>query len=205
MVRDLTGQKFGRLFVEGRNYPLNGKGKTWWKASCDCGRSTIVDGSNLKFGITRSCGCLARELTSARSLKHGATRVRTPEYVAWLGMIQRCEDRNCKTFARYGERGISICRRWRESFAKFYIDMGDKPSPRHSLGRINNAGNYHPGNCRWELPKQQARNRRSSHFVTAKGFTRTIAEWAEITGINQGTISHRLRRGWSDQSAISQC
>lgn len=126
----------------------------------------------------------------------------TPEYVSWCRMRNRCNNKNAPQYQWYGGRGISICARW-EYFPAFLEDMGPKPSPRHTLDRIDNDGNYEPNNCRWATAKEQARNSRKAHNVTLNGETRCIAEWTELTGLKGPTIRHRLRHGYDVASALS--
>lgn len=194
--RDLTGKTFGRWLV----VKFAGR-KTcgfFWKCLCECGVVKIVNGPSLKRGETKSCGCFARDNPSA--LVHGGCRkgIVSKEFVAWVGIKQRCN----KHFPNYGARGINICTRWRESFESFLSDMGKSPSPKHSIERIDNDGNYEPENCRWVTQKEQARNRRSNRLLTRNGKTATLAEWAELSGVNRATIWSRLRRRWSVDEAI---
>lgn len=121
-------------------------------------------------------------------------RRNAPEYSSWAGMRSRCRNRNHPRFKDYGGRGIEVCNRW-NLFSNFLIDMGQKPKG-YSLERIDNSGNYEPNNCRWASLKEQARNRRTSKKVTFNSQTKTIAEWSELTGINQNTILRRIQRGW---------
>ncbi len=119
----------------------------------------------------------------------------TPEHIVWNGMRQRCLNPGAVGFKSYGARGITICGRW-SSFETFLSDMGPRPMGT-TLDRIDNDGNYEPSNCRWATRKEQARNRRSSHIVTIGGSSRTIAEWAEMAGLDQHTIIKRIARGIS--------
>lgn len=127
---------------------------------------------------------------------HGASG--SPEYVIWTHMKARCFDESDKSYQRYGGRGITVCQRWVNDFPAFYADMGDRPSPLHSIERKNNEGNYEPGNCRWATATEQARNRRSSVLVEHNGQVKTVAEWAEIHGIKPGVLGQRLRREGMD-------
>lgn len=125
------------------------------------------------------------------------------EYVAWTQMIQRCEDVNCPGYKDYGGRGVSVCSRWRASFTAFLSDVGNRPAPGYSLERKKNDGNYEPGNVVWATKKQQARNRRSSRFLEANGERLTLAEWAERLGCSHTSILGRIRRGMSEQDAVT--
>jgi len=119
-------------------------------------------------------------------------------------MIQRCHNQNDSRYSRYGGRGISVCERWRDSFEAFFKDMGRRPSPQHSIDRIDNEKGYSPENCRWASRKEQARNTRESRILTLGGKSMTIAEWAEVTGIPAHTIHSRLSRGQSVTDALTK-
>jgi hypothetical protein len=147
---DLTGKRFGRLIVVAYAEHRN------WICNCICGARTIVAGSNLRRGQSKSCGCLARELSKSRATTHGMSKSR--EYRTWRAMRDRCLNPNSHAYEWYGGRGISICDDWL-SFVALLADMGSRP-PGCSIDRINNDGNYEPGNCQWAPPSVQARNRR---------------------------------------------
>jgi len=126
-----------------------------------------------------------------------------PIYRSWYAMIGRCENPRDARFARYGGRGIKICKRWRESFLAFAEDMGDKP-PGASLGRIDNDGDYEPTNCRWESAIQQANNKSDNVKITAFGRTLTRQEWSRETGLSQGALRRRINKmGWDAERALS--
>ncbi len=118
----------------------------------------------------------------------------------WMGMIDRCSnDRS----GNYGKRGISVCERWL-LFENFHEDMGNPPSSSHSIDRVDNDGDYRPGNCRWATRTEQARNTRSNTILALRGAKRTIAEWSELTGIKPATICRRLDAGWSVGRALTE-
>jgi len=170
-VKDLTGQKYGRLTVISFD-GISKNGAARWLCKCKCNKLVSVAASNLRLSRTRSCGCLQRERTRASEYKHGhaATRkgVASIEYRAWLSMKGRCYNKKVLAYDRYGGRGISVCERWRNSFPNFLADMGPKPSPELSLDRIDNDGNYEPSNCRWATAKQQNNNQRPRKKKKAK-------------------------------------
>lgn len=127
---------------------------------------------------------------------------RTPTYRSWASAKYRCLNPRDSAFHRYGGRGITICDRWRQSFENFLADMGEKPTGL-TLDRINNDGNYEPGNCRWATYVMQNRNRRGTHPLTFAGITAPISEWAEITGIHRMLIGQRVWNGWSVMRALT--
>lgn len=119
-------------------------------------------------------------------------------------MIQRCTNPNDKRYKNYGGRGITVCKRWRNSFEKFLEDMGEPPTKEHSIDRINNNGNYCKSNCRWVTRKEQNRNKRNNRLITYKGKTQCLIEWAEEYNINYDTLWCRIYKyGWPIEKALT--
>lgn len=127
-----------------------------------------------------------------------------PLYSVWQGMKRRCQNPRDAKFSNYGGRGIRVCERWSVSFSAFAEDMGPRPSPNHSIDRIDNDGNYEPGNCRWATREEQQNNRGNCRFLTFAGVQATVAEWSRMTGLSEGAIARRLRDGMSVESALTE-
>lgn len=202
---DLTGEKFGRLTVTAFSH-VNSQRLRCWKCRCECGGEVTTSGRNLRSGITVSCGCRRRETLSLNrrrcgNVTHGKSK--TPEYRCWTSMLARCRNAATISFPHYGARGITVCERWTNSFVAFLQDMGPKPSPAHSIDRINSDGNYEPGNCRWAPPEVQARNKRGVRLVTFRGETICLADWAARVGIKPMALARRLDAGWSVERAMT--
>lgn len=130
----------------------------------------------------------------AKEHGHASKGNRSPEYIAWLSMRQRCSDPRHVQFHNYGGRGISVCARWADSFQAFLADMGAKPSRAHSIDRIDVDGPYSPTNCRWANAKQQQNNRRDNVLIDVGGLKLTRAEWSERIGISIHAVRNRADR-----------
>lgn len=161
---NLEGKIFGRLKVEKLSAKSKPK-KIYWECVCECGNIVTIISSSLISGNTKSCGCLRKELTSSRRSTHKKSF--SSEYNTYHHMIKRCYSKNHNSYDYYGGRGITVCDRWLESFENFYEDMGEKPSPKHSIDRINNDGNYEPDNCKWSTQSEQTVN--SRHALSKSG------------------------------------
>jgi len=159
---DVTGHRCGILILQEKvGMCMNGRTQkqSLWRAGCECGGEIVAPLSKFRRGYLTSCGCVEKE---HKGVKHGATSNGkiTPEYSSWRSMLSRCYNKKHINYKYYGGRGIRVCNRWRYSFELFLLDMGNKPTKKHSIDRINNDGNYEEGNCRWATPKQQANNKR---------------------------------------------
>jgi hypothetical protein len=151
---NIIGARFGQLVVLRRAGKTPDRGRTLWLCQCDCGKRTVVRDDSLKYSKgSRSCGC------RKNIYRHGYARrnEKDPLYWIWSNMHQRCSNPNATKFARYGARGIKVCKRWND-FVNFQADVGDRPHPSLSIGRIDNDGPYTPDNVEWQTRSKQARN-----------------------------------------------
>lgn len=190
---DLVGRRFGKLVVLER-HGCDKQNCVRWRCLCDCGKECFPIRYSLIAGLSRSCGC-GRLAAIVRNGRWGGASMRLlSEYNSWRTMLSRCYSQTDFGFARYGGRGITVCRRWRNSFIAFVTDMGKRPAGM-SLDRKNNDGNYCRSNCRWATRRQQAYNRSTNRILIFRGSSRCIAEWARLTGITPAGIVGRLRRG----------
>lgn len=198
---DLTGQQFGRWTAIERG-PKR-KAQLTWNCICQCGNTGTVGTAQLTSGHSRSCGCLNRELTSKANTRASGIKGRPANYSVWHGIKNRCLNPKAPGYRLYGGRGITICPEWCSSFAAFDADMGPRPSPGHSIDRIDNALGYFKENCRWATPEQQASNKRTNRLETLEGKTMTRAAWARSLGLARETVGNRLKRGWPLARALT--
>lgn len=197
--KDLSGEKFGRLTV--LKYSHSKNKRSYWLCVCDCGKIKTASGRNLSDGGTKSCGCLTVE---GNNYKHGHALAgnQTPEYKTWSKIKERCFVESDHAYKYYGGRGITMCRKWDESFDEFFKYIGNKPEGDYSIDRINNNKNYEPGNVRWATKEQQANNTRKNVYIEYGGITKTMSQWSKIEGMLPGTLRKRLDMGWSISKSI---
>lgn len=197
-THNIAGRRHGML-VAVRKSHMSGKNSVWLFV-CDCGAEKYALLNNVVRGLTVSCGCAKTAAIAQAATTHGLSH--SPEWGVWSSMKQRCENQNTKEFRIYGARGIKVCARWHD-FANFIGDMGPRPSPRHSIDRTDNDGDYEPSNCKWATRTEQARNTRSNHVIEIDGQRKTIAEWSEQSGLGRTAIQSRIRRGWPPCVAVT--
>lgn len=198
--QDITGFRYGSLTIIKCLGSDKNRAKIWL-CFCDCGNETISTGKALRSGKKLSCGCLKRDAINKAHITHGMTK--SNEYAIWKGILARTLNPNNKSYIHYGGRGITVCEQWKK-FENFYSDMGKKPSPSHSIDRIDVNGNYEPSNCRWVRPIEQQNNRRNNCNVFCFGETKTKAQWAKHVGIDRTTIDSRIRMGWTIEQALTK-
>lgn len=190
---DLVGNKFGRLTVIERHGISKSK-KALWKCICDCGGFAIVTTQDLKNGHTKSCGCLKIEEVKKRSKTHGMSNNNL--FFVWFAIKDRCFNQNNKKYKHYGGRGITVCDEWKNDFQAFYDYVSQLPhfdEEGYSIDRINNNGNYEPGNVRWATKTEQANNRNNTIVLTIDKETHTLPEWSRILGVKYNTLYYRYK------------
>lgn len=177
------GNIYGNWTVIGFSHKTGRCNRSHWLCRCKCGAERPVNQDSLRTGKSLSCGCMFFDKTRGW---HGTTTWRS-----WRKLCERCLSPTCRQFKDYGGRGITVCERWRRSFLAFLEDMGEKPVGL-SIERINNEGNYEPGNCKWANTIEQARNKRTTRLLQFGDRLVSLAEVAETTGINAETLRYRL-------------
>lgn len=193
LLHDLTNKKFGRLKVINRA-PNNKDRKTQWNCICDCGNKTIVRAGHLTTGGIKSCGC--------KKQIHGFYN--HPYYSIWYNIKQRCYFKTHKQYKNYGKRGIKMSKSWYNSFEQFCKDMKQKPTPQHTIERINNNKGYSKQNCKWATMKEQQNNKRSNRLIKFKNKTLTLSQWAELLNMNRDALHLRLvRYKWSIKKTLT--
>lgn len=195
-----VGNRFGKLTAL-RPCGKNRFGHRSFECRCDCGNEIAASISDLFRGHKKSCGCARAEANKARLTTHGKTKTRA--FKTWLHMKERCLNKNCKQWKHYGGRGIKICSKWENSFEAFFADMGDRPK-NLTIERIDNNGDYRPGNCRWATQKEQNQNYRRCLFFTINDETLNLKQWSNRLGINYLSLYKKINGGMSFHDAIKK-
>lgn len=201
-IKDISGCKSGKLtalqYVETLVSP-SGTRRDMWLCLCECGVKKVFDGWKVRSGRVKSCGC--NRFYAQRGER---TQESYPEYACWKSMLQRCRDSGLPAYKNYGGRGIKVCEAWVKDFYRFLKDVGERPSPYHSLNRIDNEGDYAPGNVEWATTKEQLRNTRVNLVINFKGREQCLAAWCEELNLNYHTIWRRIKKlGWDPVRAIA--
>jgi hypothetical protein len=191
----MVGKKFSSLKVLEEAIIVGKDPQKRYHCQCDCGNKTIVVGAALRSGAIKSCA-------SCGHTKHGFSR--TVEFHIWTNIKYRCNNPKAQHYLNYGGRGIIICQRWQDSFDAFIEDMGNRPTPNHSVERIDNNGPYSPENCKWATRKEQANNTRTCVIIEFNGEKKTITQWSRVFGVANQTIGQRLKRGWPVDIALTK-
>ena len=207
---DITNpNKYARLTILGDSKEIHRSGKRrvrYVDVLCDCGNTNTTRLDHLVAGRTKSCGCHKLEVISkkGRNIKHGGYE--TNLYMRWDGIKKRCFDPNYKSFYRYGGRGIKMFDGWINDFANFRDwALANGYKQELQIDRIDNNGNYDPSNCRWVTCKKNCNNKSNNVFITYKGKTKTLGEWADFLGINKSTLQTRItRKKWNVKRAFEQ-
>lgn len=208
----MIGQKYGRLIV--KSFSHSEDSHAFVKCVCDCGNETTVMANRLKLKETQSCGCLVKDRLNeaarnrcvyiGKDFDYNERITGHPLYHIWVTMVYRCNNVKCKN---YGGRGIKVCDRWLPKnlgFENFINDMGERPSPKHSIDRIDVNGDYCPENCRWATQEEQSNNKRVNVFVFYNNEKMTVAQFCRKYDIKSaGTLYTQLHKGVDINYVIS--
>lgn len=201
-----SGNRYGKLVVQGlSHFDPKEANRAYFKCVCDCGNERIVMGKSLRSNIIYAClECSAKRRADNHSSHGDCRKGKTKEYFIWRGIKERCLNPRNKHYFRYGGRGITMCEKWKNSYADFLLDMGRKPSDKHSIERNDNEKGYSPENCKWATQKEQTRNTRQNKILTFNGVSLCVAEWAEKLNVKSATLHMRVHRGWSVDRILTQ-
>lgn len=195
----MEGQRFGALTVI-RRAPRTHRYADWI-CRCACGNECIKRGFKLRQGSVKSCG--KNGCSWWDFVEPPLTRKQAAEYSVWQGMRKRCEQKTHLRYSRYGGAGIKVCERWK-TFKNFFADMGQKPTPHHTLDRYpDQLGNYEPGNCRWATQEEQTRNRKNNVFVEYEGERLLLLDLVAKLGVRRSIVYQRLKLGWPLDEALT--
>lgn len=209
-IVDISGQRFGRLVATeyaGRGYNTTSRW-SMWRCKCDCGNELVVRYIHLTTGNTRSCGCLldeSRKINNenrrgsvSKKFVFDGNLDKHPLRLIWKSMLMRCYNPNVKGYNHYGGRGIKVCERWSGElgFENFVNDMGERPTPEHTLDRIDYNGDYEPCNCRWATPTEQANNKTDNVYITVGDKQITAKQFCKMLGLNYWVAIKQIQRGY---------
>lgn len=195
---NLAGQVFGHWTVIER--AIGKYCRVHWLCVCVCGKQKAVSSLHLTRGTSTNCGCSRPR--GADSGRFNGYPKSHPLYSTWCNIVQRCENSNNPQFRDYGGRGIGICPEWRADFWQFVRDMGQRPTPSHTIDRRDNNLGYSPENCRWATMTEQSRNRRGRNLVTINGETMPLSAAVEVYGGKYHSVKWRLKRGQTIEEAL---
>ena len=202
VFEDLSGMKIGRWMVVRCTQRRSRGLPTKFLCVCECGEEREIQAGALKGGHSQSCGCWARDSASKRAKTHGMTK--TCEYRIWQGVKDRVFDESCKDYKNYGGMGITLFREWVGDFTAFLAHVGPRPSPRHSLERIDNNLGYEPGNVKWATRVEQANNNRGNRVITINGERKTLAQWCAVFNRSYPTVNQRITQSeWDPVLALN--
>lgn len=200
MHSDISGQSFHRLKII-KYMGRTNKYKHKYLCLCECGNEHVADYNDIITGHTKSCGCYGKDMLLLSNIKHG--KGGTKIYNTWKHLIGRCVDKKNKDYKNYGERGIKVCPEWLKSFDTFAADMGEPPSPGHTIERTDVNKGYSKDNCIWLLAALQGKNRRNNHNLTYQGKTQIVTDWSNELNIPLTTILNRIYRNLSIDQVLS--
>lgn len=211
---DLVGRVFGRLTVIGVSIKRGNQNQIHWDCKCVCGKITSVNSPNLRKGHTTSCGCYRNESKIGSCGKIRGNEIELG-YNSFSTMLQRCYNPLNDRYYDYGGRGTKVCQMYKQGFISFLNDVGSRPSPKHSIDRIDNDGNYSCGHCeecikngwkrnvRWGTRKQQAGNRRDTAWLEYGGLRMNKEDWARSLNTTATMLNFHLRKNRNMEQIIS--
>ncbi|MGT2934251.1 hypothetical protein [Streptococcus catagoni] len=196
-LKELDGLRFGSLTVINRNQENSKSGNARWNCICDCGNKTVVIGSKLRSGYTKSCGC-ARKNEKAQG--YSSTRL----YRIWKGMMNRCYNFKNDNYKYYGGKGIAVCNEW-HTFIKFRLwALSNGYEDSLTIDRINPEKDYHPSNCRWVNMKLQQNNKTNNRRISYQGKQYTISELSDKLNVTYWTVINQLNLGWNIERIVKE-
>lgn len=205
---NMLNKKFGRATVMREVAPSSQENRAYryFECKCDCGTLFTTRGDSLRKGATSSCGCLQKERTSETQTTNGAQRYDADEnvrltYNNWIAMMHRCNLPSNVSYPYYGGRGVIVDKRWHD-FSAFLADMGVRPSKEYQLDRIDNSGNYEPGNVRWATAAEQVNNTRANRNITYLDKTQTLMQWAKELQLPYRKLRYLFDKGWPPEKCF---